>query len=340
MTLWLDLMTPALGAAALVWYFLIAPTARVGGQGTMQLAFSLAYPVGDMILIVGVAWLLFGGVAASMRKALWLIIAALCLFVAGDGLYAYATLNGDFASGDALNITYGVALALFVLAARSQTSTNRAEPASGAAWRLQRVSWMPYLAVAAGFSVLLISEVVGESSSLIVALVATALAIVVSARQLVAAGALVTVQRQLHGQATTDALTGLANRRGADERLEAWASDPTDATALTVVLCDVNGLKKVNDTYGHVVGDRLIQQVGRRVAAAAARLPEAIAARIGGDELLIASPYCDQALVHDVVNELTEAADRLPYGDGLSCGSAWAGELIRVEASPQSLVRP
>ena len=65
----LDLATTALGAATVVWYVLIAPTARAGGQSTLQMAFSLAYPVGDVILIVGVASLLLRGVADSTRRA-------------------------------------------------------------------------------------------------------------------------------------------------------------------------------------------------------------------------------------------------------------------------------
>ena len=85
---------------------LIAPTARAGGQSTLQMAVSLAYPVGDVILIVGVASLLLRGVADSTRRALWLVAGALCLFVIGDALYAYVTLHGVFANSDALNVTY------------------------------------------------------------------------------------------------------------------------------------------------------------------------------------------------------------------------------------------
>lgn len=136
-----------------------------------------------------------------------------------------------------------------------------------------------------------------------------------------------------------DSLTGLANRRAADEKLEAWASDPLDALDLTVVLCDVNGLKRVNDNHGHLVGDRLLQDVARCVSAAAARLPRGFAARIGGDEFLVAVPCADQALVAGVVAELSQTVSLLPYGDGLSCGAAWAGALLRPETSPQSLVR-
>ena len=129
---------------------LIAPTARAGGQNTLQMATSLAYPVGDVILVVGVASLLLRGVPAGARRALSLIAGALCLFVIGDSLYAYATLHSVFANSDALNVTYAVALALFVLAARCQRSVT---PGAVGASRRRRVSWMPYVAVAAGFIV-------------------------------------------------------------------------------------------------------------------------------------------------------------------------------------------
>ena len=66
-----------------------------------------------MILIVGVAsLLLLRCVAASLRRALWLVSAGLCLFVVGDVLYAYVTLHGVFESGDALDITYAALAAL------------------------------------------------------------------------------------------------------------------------------------------------------------------------------------------------------------------------------------
>jgi signal transduction histidine kinase len=191
----LDLTITALGAATVVWYVLIEPTARAGGQSALQMAFSLSYPVGDMILIVGVASLLLRGVAAGTRRSLWLVTGGLGLFVVGDTLYAYVTLHSVFDNTDALNITYAVALGLFVLAARCQGPVTAEMPE---VVRSQRVSWVPYLAVAAGFAVLVTSEVdSGLSGSLIVGVAATALAALVSARQLVAQHELVAVQREL-----------------------------------------------------------------------------------------------------------------------------------------------
>jgi len=197
----LDLATTALGAATVVWYVLIAPTARAGGQSTLQMAVSLAYPVGDVILIVGVASLLLRGVPDSTRRALWLVAVALCLFVIGDTLYAYVTLHGVFAMSDALNVTYALAFALFVLAARCQ---RPAEAGTVDVIRQRRVSWMPYVAVASGFVVLLVSELSNTPGTLVIAVAATALAVMVSARQLLGQRELVAAQGKLKTLATTD----------------------------------------------------------------------------------------------------------------------------------------
>ena len=63
--------------------------------------------------------------------------------------------------------------------------------------------------------------------------------------------------------AFTDPLTGLANRRAVDMRLdEAVERHRADGTVVSLVVCDLNGLKGVNDTLGHAVGDRLLERFG------------------------------------------------------------------------------
>jgi two-component system cell cycle response regulator len=309
----LDLTTTALGAATVVWYLLIGPTARAGGQSTLQMAFSLAYPVGDMILLVGVASLLLRGVAERMRGALWLVTAGLCLFVVGDALYAYVTLHGVFENGDALDITYTVALSLFVLAARYQ-ATGSAAPG---AVKSQRVSWVPYLAVAAGFSVLVISEVTGESGSLIVAIAAAALAALVSARQLVMQRELVSLQRQLRTQATTDALTGLGNRRELLADLQRQMDPVTGEQPALLTLFDLNGFKNYNDTFGHPAGDALLMRLGSALADAVVPFGGRTY-RPGGDEFcVIADATRRHALEQAASRALSET------GEGFAISTAF-----------------
>jgi diguanylate cyclase (GGDEF)-like protein len=139
--------------------------------------------------------------------------------------------------------------------------------------------------------------------------------------------------------ALTDPMTGLANRRAVDEVMERWASDPALARTMTVVLCDVNGLKQVNDTFGHASGDQLICETANVIATCSGLLPQAVAARIGGDEFLIASPGADRERTARVLDELVRSAALLPLGDGLSCGSARGDDITREDVSPAARVR-
>ncbi len=192
----LDLAAAALGGAMVISYLVLGPTLRAGGQSPVQMAFSVAYPVGDMIVIVGVASLLLRGVSRAMRSALWYLTAGLCLFVVGDVIYAYVTLHGLFQNGDLLDTTYVVAFALFALAAaraRSDTSGSVAQTR-----REPRVSWPPTLGAAAGVVVLLTwGYGQGVGAFLSVVIPAAALAALVSARQLLAQRSLVVAQHQL-----------------------------------------------------------------------------------------------------------------------------------------------
>ncbi len=82
--------------------------------------------------------------------------------------------------------------------------------------------------------------------------------------------------------AMSDALTGLANRRAADEVLEP-ALDGGEA--LLAVLIDIDHFKLINDTYGHVMGDQILMQVARAIKSCT-RSGD-VAARYGGEEFLV-----------------------------------------------------
>lgn len=88
--------------------------------------------------------------------------------------------------------------------------------------------------------------------------------------------------------ASTDPLTGLPNRRAFDERFSQLVDIALRSKEeVGLMLIDIDHFKQVNDQYGHEVGDRVIQQVGRGLLqlARAADIP----CRIGGDEFLLAA---------------------------------------------------
>jgi GGDEF domain-containing protein len=108
----------------------------------------------------------------------------------------------------------------------------------------------------------------------------------------VGVGVLVAVYaRSLHRLAYQDILTGLPNRRAFFDRTAEWRLEhPT----LTVVACDVDGLKVINDRDGHAAGDDAIRRVAQDLGAVLG--PGAFIARVGGDEFLalVQTPPGDQ----------------------------------------------
>ncbi|GAA3031629.1 GGDEF domain-containing protein [Streptomyces glomeratus] len=140
--------------------------------------------------------------------------------------------------------------------------------------------------------------------------------------------------------AFTDALTGLANRRAVDVRLEeAIERHRGDGEVVSLVICDLNGLKRVNDTRGHAVGDRLLERFGSVLSLCGAMLPGALAARLGGDEfcLLAVGPPADEVV--RIADEVCRRAADLELGDGVACGVASTGDPIGPVRSARRLFR-
>jgi diguanylate cyclase (GGDEF)-like protein len=135
--------------------------------------------------------------------------------------------------------------------------------------------------------------------------------------------------RQIERLAYTDQLTGLANRRAFDERLDRAIDRHTaDGTVVSLIVCDVNGLKRMNDGHGHDHGDALLVQLAGAMSAAAAMLPGSLAARLGGDEfcVLIEGYGAEDAV--QVAEELCNLALRVRGGEGVACGVASTGDRV------------
>ncbi|MBT3151615.1 GGDEF domain-containing protein [Streptomyces sp. CHD11] len=140
--------------------------------------------------------------------------------------------------------------------------------------------------------------------------------------------------------AFTDALTGLANRRAVDTRLdEAVERHRRDGAVVSLVVCDLNGLKRVNDTLGHAVGDRLLERFGTVLSLCGAMLPGALAARLGGDEfcLLAVGPPADEVV--KTADEVCRRAMELGIGEGVACGVASTGDPVGPVRSARRLFR-
>lgn len=108
---------------------------------------------------------------------------------------------------------------------------------------------------------------------------------------------------QLEHLAREDTLTGLSNRRHFDERLqEEWQRALRYGHTLTLLLCDIDHFKQVNDLYGHACGDTVLREVGQALLSSS-RASDVVA-RYGGEEFVVL--LCEASLEQAAV-----AAERL-----------------------------
>ena len=137
------------------------------------------------------------------------------------------------------------------------------------------------------------------------------------------------------GEARVDALTGLANRRGFEERaVVELARARRSGAPIALAVFDVDHFKRINDELGHDVGDRVLAQVAALLARDAADID--VVARLGGDEFVALLAGCDAAEAGAFAERVRHAlAAEQPQGAGqvrLSAGIDAALAPERIEA--------
>ena len=145
--------------------------------------------------------------------------------------------------------------------------------------------------------------------------------VLVAARSFLAMEGLRVEHDRLSRDVLVDPLTGLHNRRAFDE----WLQRPGTPASAALLLLDLDGFKKVNDTYGHAAGDEVLRRVGRIVAEHIR--PGDLALRHGGDEFAVVIEHtsADASVVRRRAEELRKALRVAPWeevGPGLVVGTS------------------
>ena len=118
-------------------------------------------------------------------------------------------------------------------------------------------------------------------------------------------------REKLQHLATRDSLTGLWNRRMIFDLLSSELKQAEQgAYSITGIMVDVDNFKKINDHYGHQVGDLVLQEIARRLSSCI-RVSDEIG-RYGGEEFLIVLPNCDEYLALSRAEQFRQKIEREP----------------------------
>jgi diguanylate cyclase (GGDEF)-like protein len=324
--LWMDGLIAALGTAAVGAAFVFDFVAARTTGSSVQVATTLAYPLGD----IGMVALVVGVVALTGWRPgrTWsLLLAGLTALVVADIAYTLQTTGEALPGGEWTDPIY--LIAAVCLAAAVWQPTEAAEITSPEEGERRREMVVP--AIFAGvmiglFSIQYFSTASGLSTVLWAAtMTAVILRLAMSDRE----------NRRLLEQVRTDELTGLSNRGRMQIDLPALVDRATEARPVSVALFDLNGFKHYNDTFGHPAGDELLARLGRTLRRAVGE--DGIAYRIGGDEFCVLLT-CPAGQVEAVTAAAVDALSAT--GPGYDVGASWgAVEVPREESQPSAALQ-
>jgi diguanylate cyclase (GGDEF)-like protein len=323
--LWMDGAIAALGTAALGASFVFEFVAGQAEGTQLQIATTLAYPLGDIALFS-----LSVGVVALTRwrpgRAWSLLLVGLAALAIADVAYTLQSTDLQVPEGAWIDPIYLIAATcLGAQAWQRRTETIRSS-ARFDGWRELMVPAL-FFTVMIG---LFVMQSVSTGRGLATVLwAATMIAVIVRL------GMSVRENKLLVAQVRTDPMTGLLSRGALQIDLDGIFAKATEDEPITLLLFDLNGFKGYNDTCGHPAGDELLAELGGRLRAVIG--DDGFAYRVGGDEfcvVLIRRGKSIERLTREAAIALTSRKN------GVDVSASWGSVTIPAEADgPQQAMQ-
>jgi two-component system, cell cycle response regulator len=314
-TLWLDVLTGVLAAAAISAAVVVNPILHATSGDIDAVIVGLAYPTLD-VLLIGVVLGMFA-LSGWRPGNRWIVLGvAWLVLVVVDTIEVYEIARGTWHPGTALDMA-----ALMAQMAVAFAAWQRPRRAPGSLQFEGTATFaVPLVFTGVAVAVLIYGNFAGLS------LAAVVLAVLALASSLVSTGRAYLDQRRLEGLAKTDQLTGLCNYREFHRQLDLLLARSTrTGREFAVVAMDVNGFKDVNDLRGHAEGNRVLRLVAKSIAAA--KRDSDMAFRTGGDEFALLLPGTGAEGAAAAAERVGEQIARLGEDVTMACGiAAWPGD--------------
>jgi two-component system, cell cycle response regulator len=316
---WLDGLIAGTAAAAAGVAFYFGPVLeRTHGDPT-AIAVTMAYPLGDLLLWV----LLLAALAMTggrMSRGFVLLAAGQIAITIGDAVLAVQTAAGTYVEGRWADVMWPLGVLLTAAAGLQPAPVRRVRALAG--WRTVAVP-AAFVLLAGALEVL---HDVLDYPAAVDALISAAFLLVLARAGLALQENLTLVARS-RAEASTDALTGLGNRRALLADLEHALVDGGEHT---LALFDLDGFKAYNDAFGHAAGDALLARLGAGLRAA---VTPGRAYRLGGDEFCVLVPLTGPEVQRVLAAATVALADE---GEGFAVEASHGDATLPGEAADAS----
>lgn len=318
--LWLDLTIIMVFFGMILWYYFLVTPIFVEGHA-MGKGWVMVSPVGDLLILAAIISLIQRNLIQVARKILGFMALAILIKFLADCFFIFSELGRISYPAHSLKILWLISAQLQIMAAAflilSGPQALKDSSIQFSPFRhLFRLA-LPYIAIIIGLAML--AGAISTRAALdlwLIGLLVGAYGLVglVLLRQYIVSKENVRLYQTMRRIAWTDSLTELYNRHFFNEMLpREMERAHRHNRKLSVLLLDIDGFKKYNDTYGHLQGDVVLKTVAQ-LFSAQLRASDTIA-RFGGDEFVVILPETNRHNAVAISKRLAQVMSTQTFGN-------------------------